>query len=105
MSIESTILPMLLPNGANLDAKVEWEAANYWECRVSIDCDGKVSGGRRIDYFDALEEACLPFKANGYRLLCYEANLDVLPLAIGWSCVSFFRGIRSALISIGKFKQ
>ena len=70
MSIESTILPMLRPNGSKVDAKVEWEAANYLKCRVSIDCDGKVSGGRRIDYFDALEEACLPFKANGYRLLC-----------------------------------
>ena len=104
MSIESTILPMLLPNGANLDAKVEWEAANYWECRVSIDCDGKVSGGRRIDYFDALEEARLPFEAKGYRLLCSGANLDVLPLAIGWSCTSF-SGIRSALISMGETKQ
>ena len=53
------------------------------ECRVSINCDGKVSEGRRIDYFDTLEEARLPFEANGYRLLCYGASLDVLPLAVG----------------------
>ena len=77
---------MLCPNGAKVDAKVEWEAVKYWECRVSIDCDGKVSGGRRIDYFDALEEARLPFEAEGYRLLCYGASLNVFPSGMGRSC-------------------
>ena len=34
MSLESTVLPMLRPDGAKLDAKVEWEAVKYGECRV-----------------------------------------------------------------------
>ena len=45
-----------------------------------------MSGGRRIDYFDALEEACLPFEAEGYRLLCYGASLNVFPSGMGRSC-------------------
>ena len=86
MSIESTVLPMLRPDGAKVDAKVEWEAVKYGECRVSINCDGKVFEGRRIDYFDALEEARLPFEADGYRLLCYGASLNVFPSGMGRSC-------------------
>ena len=86
MSIESTVLPMLCPDGSKVKAKVEWEAVKYGECRVSINCDGKVSEGRRIDYFDALEEARLPFEADGYRLLCYGASLNVFPSGMGRSC-------------------
>ena len=86
MSIESTVLPMLRPDGAKVEARVEWETAKYGECRVSINCDGKVFEGRRIDYFDALEEARLPFEADGYRLLCYGASLNVFPSGMGRSC-------------------
>ena len=86
MSIESTVLPMLRLDGAKVDAKVEWEAVKYGECRVSINCEGKVSEGTRIDYFDALEEARLPFEAEGYRLLCYGASLNVFPSGMGRSC-------------------
>ena len=86
MSIESTVLPVLRPDGVKVEARVEWEAVKYGECRVSINCDGKVSEGRRIDYFDALEEARLPFKAEGYRLLCYRASLNVFPSGMGRSC-------------------
>ena len=79
MSLESTILPMLRPDWAKVDAKVEWETVKYGECRVSVNCDGKVSEGSRIDYFDALEEARLPFEADGDRQLCCGASLNVLP--------------------------
>ena len=49
-------------------------------------CDGKVSESRRIEYFDALEQARLPFEAEGYRLLCYGASLNVFPSIMGRSC-------------------
>ena len=86
MSIESTVLPMLCPDGGKVKAKVEWESVEYGECRVQIDCQGRVSEGRRTDYFDALEEARLPFEADGYRLLCYGASLNVFPSGMGRSC-------------------
>ena len=86
MSIESTVLPMLCPDGSKVKAKVDWESVEYGECRVQIDCKGRVSEGRRTDYFDALEEARLPFEADGYRLLCYGASLNVFPSGMGRSC-------------------
>ena len=45
-----------------------------------------MSEGRRIEYFDALEQARLPFEAEGYRLLCYGASLNVFPSIMGRSC-------------------
>ena len=77
---------MFCPDGSKVKAKVDWESVKYGECRVQINCDGKVSEGRRIDYFDALEEARLPFEAEGYRLLCYGASLNVFPSGMGRSC-------------------
>ena len=86
MSIESNVVPMLCPDGSKVKAKVDWESVEYGECRVQIDCQGRVSEGRRTDYFDALEEARLPFEADGYRLLCYGASLNVFPSGMGRSC-------------------
>ena len=44
-----------------------------------------MSEGWRIEYFDALEQARLPFEAEGYRRLCYGASLNVFPSIIGRS--------------------
>ena len=85
MSLESTVLPMLRPDGAKVEARVEWQAENTGNVEY-INCDGKVSESRRIEYFDALEQARLPFEAEGYRLLCYGASLNVFPSIMGRSC-------------------
>ena len=86
MTIKSTILPMLCPDGSKTEAKVEWEDVKYGEYRVAIECGGRFSEGKRADYFDALEEARLPFEERGYRLLCYGASLNVFPSSMGRSC-------------------
>ena len=83
MTIKSTILPMLCPDGSRVEAKVEWEDVKYGEYRVAIECGGRFSEGKRADYFDAMEEARLPFEADGYRLLCYGASLNVFPSGMG----------------------
>ena len=70
---------MLRPDGAKVEARVEWEAVKYSECRVSINCDGKVFEGRKIDYFDVLKEVRLPFEAKNHRLLCCDVSLDFYP--------------------------
>ncbi len=49
----------------------------------AIECGGRFSEGKRADYFDAMEEARLPFEADGYRLLCYGASLNVFPSGMG----------------------
>ena len=74
---------MLCPDGSKAEARVEWEDVKYGECRVSVTCEGRATEGRRIDYFDALEQAHLFFEADGYRLLCYGASLNVFPSEMG----------------------
>ena len=98
MTIKSTILPMLCPDGSKVEASVEWEEVKFGECRVAIGCGGRFSEGRRSDFFDALEEARLPFEADGYRLICYGASLNVFPSSMGRSCVL---GIESYQFSEG----
>ena len=55
MSLESTVLPMLRPNGAKVDTGVEWKAIKYGNVEY-INCDGKVSESRRIDILTHLSK-------------------------------------------------
>ena len=48
----------------------------------------KRSKGKQSDFFDALEEARLPFEKDGYPLLCYGASLNGFPSGMGRSCTS-----------------
>jgi len=74
MSIDSSVLSMLRPDGSKAEARVEWEWVKFGECRVALDCGGRFFEGKRADYFDAMEEAHLPFEGDGYRLLFYVAS-------------------------------
>ena len=87
---KSTRLPLLHPDGSRSLAEVKWWQRawkNTWCCYVSIKGAGFSSRGKRGDFFDALEEARLPFEQRGYRLLCYGASLNVFPSSMGRSCV------------------
>jgi len=78
----STELPLLHPNGTKSLAQVQWRQKalkHGWYCHVSIKGAGLRSKGKRGDFFDALEEARLPFEQAGFRLLCYGASLNVFP--------------------------
>jgi len=86
---KSTRLPLLHPDGSRSLAEVKWWQRawkNTWCCYVSIKGTGFSSRGKRGDFFDALEEARLPFEERGYRLLCYGASLNVFPSSMGRSC-------------------
>ena len=64
--------------------KYAWR--RFWELQQGdwcFGCGGRFSEGRRSDFFDALEEARLPFEADGYRLICYGASLNVFPSGMG----------------------
>ena len=41
---------MLLPVGNKAKAKLEWEEVKYEKQSVTIDCERKVSAGRRTNY-------------------------------------------------------
>ena len=41
---------MLRPVGNKAKAKLEWEEVKYEKSSITIDCERKVSAGRRIDY-------------------------------------------------------
>ena len=50
VSIESIIFSRLCSGGNKAKAKLEWGEVKYEKLSVTIDCERKVSAGRRIDY-------------------------------------------------------
>ena len=64
MSIESTVLPMLRPNRAKVNAEVEWSAVKYGNVEFVSAVVAKRPKARNINYFDALEEAKLVYPSQ-----------------------------------------
>ena len=64
----------------------------------------KRSKGKQSDFFDALEEARLPFEKDGYPLLCYGASLNGFPSGMGRSCTSGKEAYQFNLKNIKKTK-
>ena len=64
MSIESTVLPMLRPNRAKVNAEVEWRAVKYGNVELVSAVVANCPKARNINYFDALEEAKLVYSSQ-----------------------------------------
>ena len=106
---KSKKLPILLPNRSKSIAEVKWwkkaSSKDHWgQCYVSIKVGDRRSKGKQSDFFDALEEARLPFEKDGYRLLCYGASLNVFPSGMGRSCTSGKEAYQFNLKNIKKTK-
>ena len=86
----SNKLPLLHPDGSKSMVEVKWWQRAFKHrssfCYVSINGAGLRSKGKRLDFFDALEQARLPFEQAGFRLLCYGASLNVFPSGMGRDC-------------------
>ena len=64
MSIESTVLPVLRPNRAKVNAEVEWRAVKYGNVELVSAVVVNCPKARNINYFDALEEAKLVYTSQ-----------------------------------------